>query len=122
VNVPAAAMAANHVNHVEGALLAGAAKPHIQITKARKVGDRHRPFLLRTHSMALAIRTSGYAGRRSADSSADLIQRLTDTLKIWKSRIASRRELMELDAHMLRDIGLSDLEAHTEASKPFWRA
>jgi uncharacterized protein YjiS (DUF1127 family) len=72
--------------------------------------------------MALAVRTSGYAGRRSADSSADLIQRLTDTLKTWKSRIASRRELMELDAHMLRDIGLTDLEAQTEASKPFWRA
>ena len=72
--------------------------------------------------MALAVRTSGYAGRRSADSAADLMQRLTDTLKTWKYRIVSRRELMELDAHMLRDIGLSDLEAQTEASKPFWRA
>jgi uncharacterized protein YjiS (DUF1127 family) len=115
-------MAPNHVNHVEGALLAGAARPYIPITKAQKAGETRRPFLLRTHSMALAVRTSGYAGRRSADSSADLIQRLTDTLKTWKYRIASRRELMELDAHMLRDIGLSDLEAHREASKPFWRA
>jgi uncharacterized protein YjiS (DUF1127 family) len=115
-------MAANHVNHVEGALLAGAAKPHIPITKAGKAGEIHRLILLRTHIMALAVDTSGYAGRRSADSSADLIQRLTDTLKTWKYRIVSRRELMELDAHMLRDIGLSDLEAHREASKPFWRA
>jgi uncharacterized protein YjiS (DUF1127 family) len=115
-------MAPNHVNHVEAALLAGAAKPHIPITKERKVGATRRPFLLRTHIMALAVRTSGYAGRRSADSSADLIQRLTDTLKTWKYRIVSRRELMELDAHMLRDIGLSDLEAQSEASKPFWRA
>jgi uncharacterized protein YjiS (DUF1127 family) len=115
-------MAANHVNHVEGALLAGAKRSHITITKAWKAGETRRPFLLRTHSMALAVRTSGYAGRRSADSSADLTRRLTDTLKTWKTRIVSRRELMELDAHMLRDIGLSDLEAQTEASKPFWRA
>jgi uncharacterized protein YjiS (DUF1127 family) len=115
-------MAANHANHVEAALLASAKRSHIAITKAQKAGDIRRSFLLRTHSMALAVRTSGYAGRRSADSSADLIQRLTDTLKTWKYRIASRRELMELDAHMLRDIGLTDLEAQTEASKPFWRA
>jgi uncharacterized protein YjiS (DUF1127 family) len=115
-------MAANHVNHVEGALLAGAAKPHIPITKARKAGETRRPFLLRTHIMALAVRTPGYAGRRSADSSADFMRRLTDTLKTWKGRIISRRELMELDAHMLRDIGLSDLEAQVEAGKPFWRA
>ncbi|WP_158047676.1 DUF1127 domain-containing protein [Skermanella pratensis] len=50
------------------------------------------------------------------------MQRLTDTLKTWKYRIVSRRELMDLDAHMLRDIGLTDLEAQSEASKPFWRA
>jgi uncharacterized protein YjiS (DUF1127 family) len=92
------------------------------ITKANRAGGTRRPFLLRTHIMALAVRTSGYASRRSADSTADLVQRLTDTLKTWKSRIVSRRELMELDTHMLRDIGLTDLEAQEEGNKPFWRA
>jgi len=72
--------------------------------------------------MALAVDTSGYAGRRSADSAADLMQRLTDILKTWKYRIVSRRELMDLDAHMLRDIGLTDLQAQAEGNKPFWRA
>jgi uncharacterized protein YjiS (DUF1127 family) len=115
-------MAEPHANHVEGALLAGAAKHHIPITKPNRAGETRRPFLLRTYTMALAVRTSGYAGRRSADSTADLVQRLTDTLKTWKSRIISRRELMELDAHMLRDIGLTDLQAQAEGNKPFWRA
>jgi hypothetical protein len=44
-------MAANHVNHVEGALLAGAAKPHIPITKAGKAGEIHRLILLRTQKL-----------------------------------------------------------------------
>src|SRR3954453_4261528 len=104
-------MAANHVNHVEAALLAGATKSYTSIAKERRAGETGQPFLMRTHIMALAVRVTGYAGRRSADSSADLIQRLTDILKIRKYRIVSRRELMELDAHMLDDIGLNDSEA-----------
>ena len=112
-------MAANHVNHVEGALLASAKRSHISITKARKAGETRRPFLLKD---TVAWHWQFARPVMPADSSADLIQRLTDTLKTWKYRIASRRELMELDAHMLRDIGLTDLEAQTEASKPFWRA
>ena len=72
--------------------------------------------------MTVAVRTSGYAGRRSADSAADLLQRLTATLKTWHYRITSRRELADMDAHLLRDIGVSPIEAQAEAGKPFWRA
>jgi uncharacterized protein YjiS (DUF1127 family) len=39
----------------------------------------------------------------------------------WLARHRSRRNLMQLDAHMLRDIGLSLEDASVEAAKPFWR-
>ena len=38
----------------------------------------------------------------------------------WYRRSQQRRRLRELDAHLLRDIGLTAEEAHFEASKPFW--
>jgi uncharacterized protein YjiS (DUF1127 family) len=44
----------------------------------------------------------------------------------WISRCldrgSQRRALSELDDHLLRDIGISRLQALREAGKPFWRA
>jgi uncharacterized protein YjiS (DUF1127 family) len=41
-------------------------------------------------------------------------------LASW-SRVASeRRRLLELDAHILKDIGLTREEAYREATRPFW--
>ena len=34
----------------------------------------------------------------------------------------SRRGLTQLDAHMLRDIGLTEAEARVEAARPLWDA
>lgn len=53
------------------------------------------------------------AGRR--------VTRGTDALAVWTARQRSRAALARLDAHMLRDIGLSAEMAETEAQKPFWR-
>ena len=39
----------------------------------------------------------------------------------WLARRRSRRTLAVLDAHLLRDLGLTRDEAHAEATKPFWR-
>jgi len=41
-------------------------------------------------------------------------------LWIWLARSKSRRDLMKLDDHLLRDIGLTRAEAKTESGKPFW--
>ena len=38
----------------------------------------------------------------------------------WRRR-RSRHSLAGLDAHMLKDIGITYAEAETEANKPFWR-
>jgi uncharacterized protein YjiS (DUF1127 family) len=37
-------------------------------------------------------------------------------------RHRSRQHLTQLDAHRLKDIGVSFSEAQAEANKPFWRA
>jgi uncharacterized protein YjiS (DUF1127 family) len=42
------------------------------------------------------------------------------TLRAGWGRQRTRRCLAELDAHMLKDIGISYAEAEAEANKPFW--
>ncbi len=39
----------------------------------------------------------------------------------WR-RHATRQHICDLDAHALKDIGVSYAEAEAEANKPFWRA
>lgn len=51
----------------------------------------------------------------------DLVGRLTRAITSAVSRRRDRQILSRLDAHILRDIGLSPDEAHTECAKPFWR-
>ena len=39
----------------------------------------------------------------------------------WIERARQRQALAELDDHMLRDIGITRVEATRESQKPFWR-
>lgn len=47
---------------------------------------------------------------------------LWQRIDLWLHRYSSRRDLAELDEHMLKDIGMTRLDADREAFKPFWRA
>ena len=38
----------------------------------------------------------------------------------WADRARQRRDLAGLDAHLLKDIGVTPGEAAREAAKPFW--
>lgn len=40
--------------------------------------------------------------------------------RLWQARRKARRELRELDARSLRDVGLSPQWVEYEASRPFW--
>ena len=40
---------------------------------------------------------------------------------LWIERVRQRRMLSELDDHLLRDIGVTRVEAARECEKPFWR-
>ncbi len=44
------------------------------------------------------------------------------SLALWQRRREQRRYLLSLDDRLLRDIGLTRVEAEIEADKPFWRA
>ena len=39
----------------------------------------------------------------------------------WAERVRQRQALAALDDHMLRDVGITRLEAARECEKPFWR-
>ena len=54
-------------------------------------------------------------------ATTSLVQRLRATFAEATARRRDRRLLARLDAHLLRDIGLSPDEAQSEAAKPFWR-
>ena len=48
--------------------------------------------------------------------------RLAMTLKIWRERVAARRNLAAMDARSLRDAGISPAAAAYESGKTFWQA
>lgn len=51
----------------------------------------------------------------------ELLRRLREVLSALLLRRRGRRELLELDARLLRDVGISREQALREADKPFWR-
>ncbi|MEM9046335.1 MAG: DUF1127 domain-containing protein [Pseudomonadota bacterium] len=61
---------------------------------------------------------------RPLGRSAGLRQALTELvelIRIWRHRSRSRQHLSDLPPHLLRDIGVTQDEAHRESGKPFWR-
>lgn len=63
-----------------------------------------------SHIQTLPLRRSrGLVARMLSDVSAALARR------------RDRRKLGQLDAHLLRDIGLDPVEARRECDKPFWQ-
>jgi uncharacterized protein YjiS (DUF1127 family) len=50
------------------------------------------------------------------------LARLVETLKVWQSRRRGRALLARMDAHELKDLGLSRSDVYAEIEKPFWRA
>jgi uncharacterized protein YjiS (DUF1127 family) len=49
------------------------------------------------------------------------LQSFAALLRLWRSRTRERRHLARLDERMLRDIGITRLDAARECAKPFWR-
>ncbi len=69
-----------------------------------------------------------YAGPRrpTAASFGEILleaaARAVRTLVTWQERDRQRRALAQLDARMLKDVGLSRAEVAIELRKPFWQA
>ena len=68
---------------------------------------------------------SGTLGGIIADANDRLVHAVGEavhTFGVWAFRHRQRRALMELDDHILRDIGLDRWQAEHEGNKPFWQA
>lgn len=49
------------------------------------------------------------------------LQRLNTLILLWMNRYQQRKLLSALDDHILKDIGISKVDALIESSKPFWK-
>lgn len=63
------------------------------------------------------------AGRTlpSLPSPMQTLVRLADMFATWERRARERRMLAEMPDRMLKDLGISRLDANRESYKPFWR-
>lgn len=50
------------------------------------------------------------------------LRRIARTMVLWHERSRQRRRLLDLDDHLLRDLGLTRAEVEDEWQKPFWQA
>ncbi|MCT7656543.1 DUF1127 domain-containing protein [Oceanimonas sp. NS1] len=64
-------------------------------------------------TVRLPLRRAGQAQAHTAG--------LLATLETWLRRSRTRRELAELPAYLLKDIGLNEADRYQEISKPFWQ-
>ena len=54
-------------------------------------------------------------------SESNLVARVKMTVLTWLERSRSRRQLSELPAYLLKDIGLNEADRYQETTEPFWR-
>ncbi len=80
------------------------------------------------HTILQKVRFGAYAGPRRPTAASfgkillEAATRAVRTLLTWQERDRQRHALAQLDARMLKDIGLSRAEVDLESRKPFWRA
>jgi uncharacterized protein YjiS (DUF1127 family) len=73
----------------------------------------------RAPPIGLDRRAAGSAGRSSERLRAGL-GRVILTLLRWQELARQRRGLLKMDDRMLKDIGISRVDAAREAARPFW--
>jgi uncharacterized protein YjiS (DUF1127 family) len=60
------------------------------------------------------------AGSSLVAATGRVLAGMLETLLRWQELSIQRRQLLELDAHMLKDIGISRADALREAGRFFW--
>jgi len=63
-----------------------------------------------------------HGGKPLRQALAGRIARVLATLRSWRQRARSRRELAGFDDYLLRDLGMSRSQAQFESGKRFWQA
>lgn len=47
--------------------------------------------------------------------------KLNSIMNVWIKRQQQRKQLAQLEQHLLKDVGLTDEQVQREVSKPFWK-
>jgi len=63
-----------------------------------------------------------HGGKPRRQALGGRIDRALATLRLWRQRARSRRELAGFDDYLLRDLGMSRSQAQFESGKRFWQA
>jgi uncharacterized protein YjiS (DUF1127 family) len=71
--------------------------------------------------MMTAARTTPAALSRPMPPLASVLFHMAQTVARWEERRQTRRALARLDAHLMRDIGMTPGAQSAECNKPFWR-
>ena len=58
---------------------------------------------------------------RTGRWAANAATSITSSIRVWNRRQSTRKALLEMSDHMLKDIGISRADALREGSKAFWR-
>jgi uncharacterized protein YjiS (DUF1127 family) len=70
----------------------------------------------------IAYGAAHVAPRSSFSRLGEALAMAPATLRLWMRRRHDRRALLQLDDHMLRDIGFDRTRVEQMAARPFWRA
>lgn len=76
------------------------------MTPAASTGPTHLAYLASSATLPVGARVA---------------VRVAYLLLVWSERRRGRHRLRDLSPHLLRDIGRTEAQAHTESRKPFWR-
>jgi uncharacterized protein YjiS (DUF1127 family) len=90
-----------------------------------QVERRPRPVTLFS-TVGAFVPVHGVPGRRPVQEpwlrqASQTIERAVDAILTWRERVRMRRQLLSLDDRLLKDIGITRLQAQSEAEKPFWQ-
>ena len=58
---------------------------------------------------------------RTLGQKSGLLSSLLARFEHWLQVAHQRKQLADLDDHLLHDLGISRTQAHLEATKPFWK-
>ncbi len=78
--------------------------------------------MTRAHEMTPSSRLAAHSlNLATLPPMALVVAKFAQVLAAWETRRRTRAGLSQLDAHMLRDIGVTEATRTTEVNKPFWR-
>lgn len=75
------------------------------------------------HTINTKLITAGSAAAKPVRALAKIrrvMVKCLNSIVVWQDRAEQRQALSELNERMLKDIGVSNVDAYKEARKPFW--